>query len=39
MQIRDAVDGKILVGVENAPDAAIIERALTVPGATVKRQE
>jgi hypothetical protein len=35
----EIMDGKILVGVENAPDAAIIERALTVPGATVKRQE
>jgi hypothetical protein len=33
----EIMDGKILVGVENAPDAAIIERALTVPGATVKR--
>jgi hypothetical protein len=34
----EIMNGKILVGVNNAPDAAIIERALTVPGARIKRQ-
>ena len=34
----DIMDGKILVGVENALDAAAVERALTVPGARIKRQ-
>jgi hypothetical protein len=33
----DIMNGKILVGVDNAPDAAIIERALNIPGARVKR--
>ena len=31
------MDGKILVGVENPPDAAAVERALRAPGAEVKR--
>ena len=33
----EIMNGKILVGVNNAPDAAIIERALNIPGARVKR--
>ncbi len=34
----EIMDGKILVGVDNPPDAAVVERALTVPGARIKRQ-
>jgi hypothetical protein len=34
----EITDGKILVGVDNPPDAAVVERALTVRGALIKRQ-
>ena len=34
----EIMDGKILVGVDNPPDAATVERALNVPGARIKRQ-
>ena len=33
----EIMDGKILVGVDNPTDAAIVERALRVPGARIKR--
>jgi len=33
----EIMDGKILVGVDNPTDAAIVERALMVPGARIKR--
>ena len=34
----EIMDGKILVGVNNPPDAAVVERALNVRGARIKRQ-
>ena len=33
----EIMDGSILVGVDNPPDAAVVERALNVPGARIKR--
>ena len=33
----EVMDGRILVGVDNPPDAALVERALRVPGATIRR--
>jgi hypothetical protein len=33
----DIMNGKILVGVENPPDAATVERALSAPGGELKR--
>ena len=32
----EIMDGKILVGVDNPRDAAVVERALNVPGARIK---
>jgi hypothetical protein len=33
----EIMDGKILIGVENPPDAAAVERALSAPGGEIKR--
>jgi hypothetical protein len=34
----EIMDGRILVGVDNPADAAVVERALDVPGARIKRR-